>query len=144
MKRMKRVLLAGVSLVALMAAWGPASAAAVVFLHTGAIANYMIPVEGEYQILAYGAQGAGAQFAAGGGGALVRGDFSFPQGYQLQIAVGGPGGLGNGDKVGGGGGGGSFVIGLPGTRKPQPPIIAGGGGGGGGGGSRRGPAAPAQ
>src|ERR1700712_5241312 len=108
---MKPVLLAGASLLALMAAARAATAEPVFFLYTGGIADYTIPFAGEYQILAYGAQGGDGEFAAGSGGAEIRGDFTFSAGYRLQIAVGGPGGGG----FGGGGGGGSFVIGLPGT-----------------------------
>ena len=130
---MKRVLLAGVSLVALMAAAGPAAAAAV-FLHTGMIADYTIPVAGEYQILAMGPR-RGRPICRWRRRSRGPRRFHFFGGLSIADRGRWPRGVGNGYKVGGGGGGGSFVIGLPGTRN-HPLIIAGGGGGAGSGGMR--------
>jgi hypothetical protein len=102
-------------------------ASATTFFFTGEIVNFVVPVAGAYQILAFGAQGgnSAAKDYPGGAGAEIRGDFILSKGEVLQIAVGGYGGSSTGG--GGGGGGGSFVIG-PGNK---PLVIAGGGGGAG-------------
>src|SRR5262249_14417536 len=115
---MKRLLLTGASLLALMAA-APADASTV-FLYAGTVvSNFTDHDSGTYQIIAYGAQGGGT---APGKGAKISGEFSLTAGEVLRIAVGGAGAS---SVFGSGGGGGSFVIGP----ENQPLIIAGGGGG---------------
>src|SRR5437867_1616620 len=125
---MRRHLLAGTSLLALLA-WDPAARAAVIFDYTGGLVTFTVPTTGTYQILAFGAQGGDSTYAApftsGGRGAEIGGDFSLTAGDKLQIAVGGAGSTG---RFGGGGGGGSFVAGMAGTGN-VPLVIAGGGGG---------------
>jgi hypothetical protein len=123
----KRILLTGASLLALTIAAPDALAETLSF--TGAFVEYTIPVAGEYEILAFGAQGGNIPGGGptGGKGAEIRGDFKFSAGYQLRIAVGGAGANGY-DSAGGGGG--SFVIAL---ANNHPLIIAGGGGGAGAG-----------
>jgi hypothetical protein len=115
---MKRLLLTGASLLALMAA-DPANASTVILYSGPAITLFTAPAAGAYEIVAYGAEGGGA---SPGKGAKVSGVFSLTDGEVLQIAVGGAGAS---SVYGSGGGGGSFVIG-PGNR---PLVIAGGGGG---------------
>jgi len=81
-----------------------------------------VPINGTYQIIAFGAQGGTEPpFGPGGLGAEIGVSFTLTQGEVLQIAVGG-----SGSDLSGGGG--SFVVGPNNT----PLIIAGGGGGGGG------------
>lgn len=122
---MKHRLLAGASLLALFA-WGPAAQAAPFdFTYSGSLATFTVPVTGTYQILAFGAQGGGAEGNAGGFGAEIGGDFGLTAGENLQIAVGGAGGPSGGGGYSGGGGGGSFVV----TPDSMPLVIAGGGGG---------------
>src|SRR5437762_3419781 len=125
---MRRHLLAGTSLLALLA-WDPAARAAVIFDYTGGLVTFTVPTTGTYQILAFGAQGGDGTYAArftwGGGGGEGGGDRSLAAGDKLQVAVGGVGATG---RCGGGGGGGSFVAGMAGTGNVQL-VIAGGGGG---------------
>jgi hypothetical protein len=61
-KTMKRFLLAGASLLALLAG-SPAEAATVMFSYTGAVVPYIIPETGTYQVLAWGAEGGGGEAA---------------------------------------------------------------------------------
>ena len=99
---MRNHLLAGASLLALVA-WEPAAQAAPLdFTYSGSLVTFTVPVTGTYQILAFGAQGGYADSVSGMGGlgAEIGGDFSLTAGEVLQIAVGG----------GGQGGGGSFVV----------------------------------
>ena len=124
---MKRLLLAGASLAALITAAAPAAAETIAINYTGAIVDVPIVAAGEYKVTAFGAQG-GSSHGSGGLGAEVIGYFTFSAGQRLQIAVGGKGADGWSDGAGGGGGGGTFVI-DPSTN--QPLVIAGGGGGGG-------------
>jgi hypothetical protein len=124
---MKKVLLAGASLMALLAAAPAASGATVTFDYTGKIVSYVAPENGAYQIVAFGAQG-GNTGRLGGLGTKVFAEVELTKGETLQIAVGGAGQSdSNTTGGGGGGGGGSFVVG-PGN---QALVVAGGGGGAG-------------
>jgi PEP-CTERM motif len=121
----KRMLLAGASMLAMMA--GVSEAGAAIFSFTGDTVYYTIPTTGTYEITAAGAQGGpGYSGAIGGLGEVVDGDFHLSAGDVLDIAVGGEGGPGA-PGAGGGGGGGSFVYDAT-TRT----FLAIGGGGGGG------------
>jgi PEP-CTERM motif-containing protein len=92
--------------------------------YTGTAQTYTVAATGEYQIIAYGAQGGGSQFGtSGGNGAEIGGNFNLTAGEMLNIYVGGTGGAG---PFNGGGGGGTFVVG-PGNTNPL--VVAGGGGG---------------
>ena len=101
-----------------------ASATPVPFIDTtpGA-ATFTAPVDGLYQITAYGASGGNGAAGGGGLGALVVGDFNFLAGDTLSIIVGGVGG--SSGSGGAGGGGGTFVA-VGSTAL----LVAGGGGGG--------------
>jgi hypothetical protein len=125
---MKRFLLAGASLLALLAG-SPAEAATLVFGYTGAIVPYVVPETGTYQIIAWGAEGGGSPGSAVGGlGAEIGGDVSLLANTRLEILVGQMGASGK-EKYAAGGGGGSFVF----LKIGAPPLIAAGGGGGAGG-----------
>jgi hypothetical protein len=133
---MRRFLLAGTALLGFAASGSVATAGPIEFDSTGSLIDFTVPATGDYQILAFGAQGgSGTGGLAGGGppalhtgpggrGAEIGGDFILNAGENLQIAVGGSGTSGQA----GGGGGGSFVVGPDNT----PLVIAGGGGGGAG------------
>src|SRR6266849_211456 len=123
---MRQRLLAGTSLLALLA-WGSAARATPFdFTYTGSLVTFPVPTTGTYEITAFGAQGgSGLSGAVGGRGAEIGGDFTLTAGEVLQIAVGGAGAGSIQFYVGSGGGGGSFVVG-PGNTKL---VIAGGGGG---------------
>jgi hypothetical protein len=85
---MKRFLLAGASLLALLAD-SPAEAATLVFGYTGAIVPYIVPETGTYQIIAWGAEGGGSPGSAVGGlGADIGGDVSLLANTRLEILVG--------------------------------------------------------
>ncbi len=131
---MKHRLLAGTSLLGLLA-WDPAARAVPFdFTYTGSLVTFTVPTTGTYQILAFGAQGgsdglfgvAGAGntklVIAGGGGAAER-----DAGAGLTGTAGGNGGgftaAGVGGTNGSGGGGGGVTGFLP--------FVSGGGGGGG-------------
>jgi len=109
---MKQHLLAGTSLLALIAATPSAWATTCTstFLYTGAVEDCTVPATAGYQIIAYGAQGGNAATFVGGKGAEIGGDFVLTAGEKLQIAVGEVGGDqdtggGGGGRDGGGGGG---------------------------------------
>ena len=123
---MKRVLLIGVSLLAMASAARAAETPP--FAYTGAVVTWTVPVAGVYDILAAGAQGGSAYVNTGGLGAEAGGAFSLYKGEILDIVVGGAGGS---YSWGGGGGGGSFV--YHGTTLL---VAAGGGGGAGFGGTK--------
>ncbi|HEX4368238.1 MAG TPA: Ig-like domain-containing protein, partial [Rhodopila sp.] len=91
------------------------------------VGNSLKVPAGTYNITAYGAQGGG-----GGQGAEVSGDISLTAGEQLEIVVGGYGGV----VAPGGGGGGSFVLerSAGSSSGPYSPLVIAGGGGGYGGG----------
>jgi hypothetical protein len=115
----------GAMLLALTVSAPAAHAQRLEFAYTGSLVTFTVPINGTYQIIAFGAQGGNAAGAPGGRGAEIGGDFTLTQGETLQIAVGAAGG---GQKGGYGGGGGTFVVGSDNT----PLIIAGAGGGGSG------------
>jgi hypothetical protein len=125
---MKRYLLAGVSLFALVVGATSAEATPWTFSYTGAVVSFVVPTHGDYEIIAYGAQGGGGGLnsGAGGKGAKIGGDFSLTAGTKLRVVVGGMGQ--SGGEAGSGGGGGSFVF----DPYNAPLVIAGGGGGAGG------------
>jgi hypothetical protein len=124
--RIKLFLMAGTAFLALAASAPTAQAQRVNFTYTGKLITWTVPETGNYQIIAFGAQGgsvtSGNVTGPGGLGAEIGGDFSLTAGEVLQIAVGGVGLPGSS-----GGGGGSFVVGSGNA----PLVIAGGGGGGG-------------
>lgn len=103
----------------------PASAAPVAFSYTGVADIYTVPVNGTYDIVAYGAQGGGSGSLSGGLGAQIEGIFVLTGGDTLALIVGGQGGSAAAG-YGGGGGGGSFVVD---TSTTDILVIAGGGGG---------------
>ena len=132
--RLKKIMLAGVSMLALAVASSEAMAAS--FGFTGAEDFYTIPVSGIYDVTAAGAQGGGNNPGSGGAGAIVHGKVFLSAGTILDIVVGGIGGTDGDD--GGGGGGGTFVfLDSPFTRLAI-------GGGGGGAGFSGGPGGPGQ
>jgi hypothetical protein len=124
--RAKRILLAGASMLALMA--GATGASAEPFDFTGMDAIFTAPTTGLYDITVKGAQGGQATGLAvftGGLGAVVGGEISLTAGEMLLVVVGGQGASGDfGVGYGGGGGGRSEVDGLGNVL-----AIAGGGGG---------------
>src|SRR6266436_5613383 len=88
---MKHRLLAGTSLLALLA-WDPAARAVPFdFTYTGSLVTFTVATTDTYQILAFGAQGGSGGSGAGGRGAEIGGDFNLTAGEVLQIAVGGAG-----------------------------------------------------
>lgn len=129
---MKWYLLSGASMMALVAATSGAKAAA--FSYTGTVIDYTVPVTGEYDITAFGAQGGNSAVGghAGGLGGEATGLFTLTAGDTLEIAVGGAGGVGfhgvNLTYAAGSGGGGSFVV-LSVGAGLTPLVVAGGGGG---------------
>jgi hypothetical protein len=131
-KDMKRLLLTSASLLALLAAAPIASATTIPF--SGAIVDFIVPADGTYQILAFGAQGGSSidtqhnAVSPGGKGAEIGGDFILTKGEVLQIVVGGQGQSESASPNSGGGGGGSFVFDL----RNKTLVVAGGGGAGGG------------
>ena len=103
------------------------------YKYTGSAQFVTVAVTGEYDIVAFGAQGGGTPAGGTGGlGAEIGGDLELTADEKLEIIVGGAGGTSAGNP--GGGGGGSFVLAnIGGTYTPL--IVAGGGGGGGGSGA---------
>lgn len=120
------VVVTGAMLLALAVSEPAAHAQRLEFAYTGSLITFTVPINGTYQIIAFGAQGGNAAGAPGGRGAEIGGDFTLTQGETLQIAVGAAGGSQKGGYSGGGGG--TFVVGSDNT----PLIIAGAGGGGSG------------
>lgn len=93
---------------------------------------WTVPASGTYRITARGAQGAPAEAAAGGRGAIIAGDFNLTAGEKLQILVGQTAAVASGRLYrSSAGGGGSFVVKYTGTTNTVDDIlvIAGGGGG---------------
>jgi hypothetical protein len=126
---MKRFLLAGASLLALLVGAPTTSATTIAF--TGAAITFPVLQTGEYDIIVFGGQGGSSRNASGGGGAggkgaQISGHFTLSAGENLTVIVGGAGESG---KYSGGGGGGSFVVG------PNNNLLIAAGGGGGAGGS---------
>ena len=96
------------------------------YKYTGKPVFVTVATTGDYDIVAFGAQGGTDTQAKGGYGAEVGGTIHLTAGEKLEIVVGGQGGYGG--ALAGGGGGGSFVLAnIGGTY--QPLIVAGGGGG---------------
>jgi hypothetical protein len=131
----KRILLAGASMLAMMA--GPSGAGATTFIFTGSEVVFTVPASGLYDITAFGAQG-GQSLNTGGLGAEAEGDILLSGGTALTVLAGGAGANGNVGALGygGGGGGGSFVF------EGLATLAAAGGGGGGGGGPFGAPGGP--
>jgi hypothetical protein len=126
--RAKQILLAGASILALMA--GAAGARATTFDFTGSVQHFTVVTSGLYDIEAAGAQGGGGRTpigpTSGGAGAEVGGEVFLTAGEMLDIVAGGLGATGTTTPAGAGGGfSGVFVA-------AGPLIMAGGGGGGGG------------
>ena len=100
------------------------------YKYTGTPQFVSVTATGEYDIVAFGAQGGGSTsgktMTAGGYGAEVGGTFELKAGENLEIIVGGAGTLSDG--LGGGGGGGTFVLAKEGGTY-TPILVAGGGGG---------------
>jgi hypothetical protein len=128
---MKRLLLTGLLLLTVATLGSTAHAQRFEFDYTSSLVTFTVPINGIYQIVAFGAQGGdghggsasgGSETAAGGRGADVGGNFNLTAREVLQIAVGGMGA--SEFLFAGGGGGGSFVVG-PGNA---PLVVAGGGG----------------
>lgn len=121
-RRVKR--LAELSIIATFAL---APAFATTINYTGAEQTFTVTTTGEYQIVAYGAQGGAAGLnyygATPGLGAEIGGNFELTAGEVLDIYVGG---AGSSSYEGGSGGGGTFVV-LSGSSTPL--LVAGGGGG---------------
>jgi hypothetical protein len=120
---MKHILLAGASVLALSAA-SPSAFAGLdtySYAYTGTFETLHVTDSGTYDIVAYGAQGGGANGNTGGYGAKAESLVTLTAGETLSIAVGGAGGSGN---YGGGGGGGSFI-----AAGSTALVVAGGGGG---------------
>src|SRR5271165_3085363 len=81
--------LSGVTLLALVVSQPAANAQRLEFFYTGSLVPFTVPINGTYQIVAFGAQGGNAAKGPGGRGAEIGGDFTLVQGESLQIAVGG-------------------------------------------------------
>jgi hypothetical protein len=129
--RAKRMLLAGASMLALMA--GAAGASATTFDFTGSVQHFTVVTSGLYDIEAAGAQGGGGRTpigpTSGGAGAEVGGEVFLNAGEMLDIVAGGQGAPGSSTPAGAGGG-------FSGIFTAAGPLIMAGGGGGGGGSSR--------
>jgi hypothetical protein len=125
-KAAKRGLLAGASVVAILA--GVAEANGQILTSPGQ-QIYIAPVTGEYAIKVLGAGGGPSRFDSGGLGAELTGDVFVQAGQLFQLVAGGQG------YQDGGGGGFSFVAGFPTGAPPHPGLnffaVAGGGGGAG-------------
>ena len=98
------------------------------FTSSAGIQSWTVPMTGNYQIEARGAQGGGSHgIYTGGLGAGIKGTVSLIQGQVLKMLVGQLGETWVGSKAGGGGGG-TYVT----DNLNNPIMIAGGGSGGGG------------
>ena len=102
------------------------------FTSSAGIQSWTVPMTGNYQIEARGAQGGNSTSTSYGNfngelGAAIKGTVTLTEGQIIKILVGHTGGNTLGDNRGGGGGGASFVTTITNT----PLIIAGGGGGAG-------------
>lgn len=100
-------------------------AAADLFSYTGGSQTFTTPVDGVYEIIAYGASGGNSFAGSGGAGTKAGGEFTLTAGEILTIYVGGRGS--DDDSGGAGGGGATFVI----APAKTPLTVAGGGGGAG-------------
>jgi hypothetical protein len=127
-KAKKTLLLAGASAFAILASVAGVNA------ETPGRYDFLVPVSGKYEVLAFGASGGSIQNpgAVGGLGAGVGGELFLTAGQHLTLFVGGMGADGvsmDGAGYGGGGGGGSFIFLGAGTTDL---LVAAGGGGGAG------------
>jgi hypothetical protein len=111
--RAKRILLAGASALAMIAA--ASEAGATTFLFTGSEVTYTVPTSGTYDIAAFGAQGGPGIATVGGLGAAAGGNVSLSFGTVLTVLAGGAGASGD---FGGGNAGSSYAAanGRPGLR----------------------------
>lgn len=123
MKRLPVVCLS-LSFLALTAA----AHADMIFGYTGSVQTFTADTAGEYEIIAYGAEGGLYSNHNGnnGGGAEIGGFFNLLVDQTLSVYVGQRGA--SGATGGGGGGGGTFVV----TSGGAPLVVAGGGAGAGG------------
>ena len=98
-------LLAGIAFLGFASSVSAAHAMPFDFTYSGGLVDFSVPATGDYQILAFGAQGgsatSGSLIGVGGLGAEIGGDFRLTLGEILQIAVGGAGGDNGGGAVGG-------------------------------------------
>jgi hypothetical protein len=127
-KAKKTLLLAGASAFAILASVAGVNA------ETPGRYDFLVPVSGKYEVLAFGASGGSIQNpgAVGGLGAGVGGELFLTAGQHLTLFVGGMGADGvsmDGAGYRGGGGGGSFIFLGAGTTDL---LVAAGGGGGAG------------
>ena len=116
--------------------------------YTGAVQNYVVPINGLYKIELWGAQGGTVgEYSVGGKGGYTVGEINLGQGEFLHAYVGGQGSFsknksvlggfngggasGYGSDTSGGSGGGATDIRMDGTELSNRIIIAGGGGGAG-------------
>ena len=125
---MRFSVLSAASLMALAASASFASATTCdgTFSYTGTIEYCTVANTGDYSITAFGAQGGTGAAGPGGLGAEIAGVLSLTAGEEIEIVVGGQGGIYPGR---GGGGGGSFVVEV-GTGPIYTPLVIAGGGGG--------------
>lgn len=140
---MRAIRLRAVVMIAGLGTLGAASAVSAQTTSFNALPSlqqFVVPTTGQYDIVAFGAQGGtGAVFAsprAGGLGAQIGGRFTLTQGTTLVVLVGQAGGIAGGFSsqfvssyllTGGGGGASAVYI----ASAAQPLVMAGGGGGGG-------------
>ena len=103
-----------------------AQASLITFGYTGAIASYIIPVTGAYEIDAFGAAGGTIGGVAGALGGEARGVIALSTGDILSIAVGGHSSFSDEAYSAGGGGGGTFVF-LDTSGVDVALVVAGGG-----------------
>jgi len=126
-KARKALLLAGASVFAILVS------AAAVKAETPGQYDFLVPANGKYEVIAFGASGGSTQSpgAVVGLGAEVEGELFLTAGQHLTLFVGGMGANGvstGAAEYGGGGGGGSFIFLGSGTSDL---LVAAGGGGAG-------------
>jgi hypothetical protein len=84
-------LLAGIAFLGFASSVSAAHAMPFDFTYSGGLVDFSVPATGDYQILAFGAQGgsatSGSLIGVGGLGAEIGGDFRLTVGEILQIAV---------------------------------------------------------
>lgn len=116
----------------LFVAAGQASASIIEYNFTGSLQSYIVPVTGQYDLMAYGAGGGNGNFGAnrGGRGAEIGGRFTLTAGTVLTVLVGEQGTSAElSFGYSGGGGGGASAVYITGAASPL--VMAGGGGGAG-------------
>lgn len=109
------------------------------FAYVGSAELFTVPISGRYRVDAFGAAGKGYSAGEGGMGGFVSAEFSFGEGNEIYVFVGGTptgfdGGFNGGGSVasGGGGGGGASDLRFVSSDLNTRIIVAGGGGGAGG------------